>query len=200
MKKHLTLLLLLLCTMAFGQKRKLVYSYENTATLLQFLDENKVSYDLKDLATLNQLAYWVEYYNAEKLTVPSVYLFDSEGKRIIEDFDFAACGQTLNGLDSLEKIKAYKKEPEVTLNTWLSELDFPFTEEKPFTEPYDLYIIIFYGKLIKTKTSNPTAFNWYNSIKANANTAVKIKPILVSIDLMDNWEIPAELKKHLGIE
>src|SRR5687768_235911 len=113
--------------MAFGQKRKLVYSYENTATLLQFLNESKVSYDAEDLATLNQLAYWVEYYNTEKLVVPSIYFFDSEGKRIIEDVDFAACGQTLRGLDNLEKIRAYKKEPEVTLNTWLSELDFPFT-------------------------------------------------------------------------
>jgi len=183
---------------SFAQKQKLVYAYENPKSLLEFLDESKVNYDLKDLAVLDHPADWIDFYKKKKLSVPTAYFFNSEGVKIVEDFDATTCGQVINGLESIEKIKSYKKDVNDTINSWLSQIDFRFTKDEIFTDAYDMYVIIIYGKLIKTKTSNPTAFNWYNSLKKN--NKIKIKTILLSIDIMDDWELSQEFKTEFGLK
>lgn len=196
--KNYFYLILLFGIAAFAQKEKLVYGYENPKSLQEFLDENKVNYDVRDLAVLDHPADWLDFYKKKKLSVPTAYFFNSEGVRIVEEFDAASCSQVINGLESIEKIKSYKKDPNETINTWLSQVDFRFTKDEIFNEAYDIYVIVIFGKLIKTKTSNPTAFNWYNSLKKNNN--LKIKTILLSIDIMDDWELPQDFKNEFGLK
>jgi hypothetical protein len=200
--KNFSYLVILVSSLSFAQKNKLVFAYENPAKLLQFLDKSQVNYDTKDLAVLYQAADWLDLYYKERLTVPSVYLFNAEGNRIINNNEADMCGGIINGIESLEKIKTYKTDTNDTMNKWLEKIDFRFTSEenvqKFLKEPYDLYVIIFYGNLIKTKSSNPTAFNWYNSLKKN--TSIKIKPILLSIDIMDDWRLSPEFKTEFGLK
>lgn len=196
--KNIFYFLLLLGVSAFAQKEKFVYTYENPKVLQEFLDDNKVNYDVKDLAVLDHVADWLDFYKKKKLSVPTAYFFDSAGVRIVEDFDATICSEVINGLESIEKVKSYKKDPNENINSWLSQIDFRFTKDEIFTETYDIYVIVIYGKLIKTKTSNPTAFNWYNSLKKNSN--LKIKTILLSIDIMDDWELPQDFKTEFGLK
>jgi len=194
--RNLFYLLVFLGSLAFGQDKNLIYTYENSKSLGKFLDANKVNYDIKDLAVLQGPKDWLDFYKARRLSVPTAFFFNSEGMRIIENFGADTCPEIINGIETPEKIKAYKAESQVSLNEWLGHVDFAFTNEEIFTQAYDLYVIIIYGKCIRTSTSNDVAFKWYNSVKKNSK--VKIKTILLSIDLMDSWEIPQDFKDEFG--
>lgn len=196
MKSYFYLLLLLGVT-SLAQKNKVVYAYENTKTLIDFLDENKVNYNLKDLAVFYGARNWLDFYNEKRTIVPSAYFYNAEGLLIVEDFDADRCGQVISGLDSKDIINSYKTDPEKSINSFLERIDFKFTQDEIFNEKFDLYVVIVYGKLVKTKTSNPTAFNWYNRLKTNTN--VKIKPILLSIDIMDDWKVTPEFEKEFDL-
>jgi hypothetical protein len=194
--KKLILIMLMVGFNCIAQKSKsVVYSYENTSTLLQFLNDSKVNYDVKDLAVLNHINNWIGYKNKNIIVIPNVFFFNKRGERITEDFNAMSCGQVIKDID---KISSLKTDPNDNISTWLEGLSFPFTNEEVFPEPYDLYVVIFYAKMVKTKTSNPTAFNWYNSLKENKS--LKIKPILLSLDIMDNWEMSDSQKKALNLK
>ena len=182
------------CTVAYRRNVPLELGLENTTTLTRYLDENKVAYDVKDLATLDHINSWIYFNNNKMLSVPEAYFYNKDGFRITEDFKGDRCGAAISGID---KINSYKFDSNDSLNKWMADyLVFPFTQENVFDHAYDGYVVIFYGKVFSKYKTNPTSFNWYNRLKENKN----IKTILLNIDLQDNWEITAEQKKALGLE
>lgn len=181
------------CSITYTKKLEL--KQENKTTLASYLDERKVNYDIKDLATLDHINSWIHFNDNKLLMVPHAIFFNKYGARITENFNEQKCSAAINGI---EDINNYAADTNDNLNKWLADyITFPFTEETIFTEEYDGYVLLLYGKFAG-KSSNAATFNWYRSIREDKS--IKLRPILLNIDLQDNWEMSAEQKKALGLE
>ncbi len=199
MKKLLFTLTFIISFSAFAQKKKPSQhiKIENNSTLQTFLEENDVPINVKDLATLDYLGSWIEFNNNDFLHVPSAYFFNREGYRTAKKFVGERCSQTIKGI---EKIDSYKVDKDENINDWVSKyMAFPFTSEPVFGEPYDAYVIIFYCKCLdEFDDVNATAFRWYKSLINNDK--VKVKAILLNLDIQESWNITDEQKKAIRIE
>jgi len=46
-------------------------------------------------------------------------------------------------------------------------------------------------------SNNETSFNWYKSLKSNKD--LKIKVILINLDVQESWNLTEGQKKFLGV-
>lgn len=60
-------------------------------------------------------------------------------------------------------------------------------------------VVIFYGKYVSShKSINNQSFEWYEEVsKVNKND---VNILLVSLDVMQNWNLTKETKESIGIE
>jgi len=199
MKKLFFALTFVLSISVFAQKKKpsAKFEWENNASLQTFLEEHDVEINVKDLATLDYINSWVYFNNNGYIQVPSAIFFNREGFRIAKDFVGEKCSQTIKGM---EKIDSYKVKKDENINEWVSKyMVFPFTTEPVFGEPFDAYVILFYCKCLDSyDDANAMAFRWYKSLKNN--NKVKVKAILLNLDIQDTWDVGDEHKKILGLE
>lgn len=172
-------------------------NWENNTSLKSYLEENDVEINIKDLATLDYINSWVYFNNNELIQVPNAIFFNREGFRTKKDFIGEKCSTAIK---DMENIDSYKVNKEESINDWVSKyMAFPFTTEPVFDGAYDAYVIIFYCKCLDSyKGVNTTAFNWYKSLKANPK--VKVKVILLDLDIQDTWDVSEEQKKAIGLK
>lgn len=199
MKKLFLILSLFISFLAIGQKNKPTahFEWENNNTLKAFLETNNVEIDVKDLATLDYINSWVYFNNNDFIQVPNAVFFNREGQRIAKNFVGEKCSQAIKGL---EKIDSYKVDKDENINDWVSKyMAFPFTTEPVFGKPYDAYVLIFYCKCLDEYDDvNATAFRWYKSLKENDK--VKVKAILLNLDIQNTWKLSDEQKNAIGLE
>ncbi|MDV6169985.1 hypothetical protein R1T16_16220 [Flavobacterium sp. DG1-102-2] len=200
MKKLLFTLVFIIPFTAGAQNKKKPaahFEWENNTTLTKFLEENDVEINIKDLATLDYIGSWAYFNNNNFIQVPSAIFFNREGYRIAKDFVGEKCSQTIKDMD---KIDTYKVNKDENINDWVSKyMAFPFTTEPVFGEPFDAYVIIFYCKCLNSYDDvNATSFRWYKSLKNN--NKVKVKVILLNLDIQDTWELNDEQKKAIGLQ
>lgn len=191
----ITLALIIFTSCSAQRNKKITFTREDASSLLEYLNDNNVKYDKTDIATLNHINAFIEYNKTEKLVVPEAYFFNKDGNRVSENFQGEACGKVIKNIDKINTTATDKAE---TINDWLKNFDFPISEgQNPFENTYDGYVIINWAKFVGKK-SNSTAFNWYESLKENKD--LKIKVILVSLDIQADWELNDKQKNALGLE
>lgn len=199
MKKLLFILSFFVSFLAIAQKHKPSghYEWENNNTLKTFLETNDVEINVKDLATLDYFNSWAYFDNNGFIQVPNAVFFNREGYRIAKNFVGEKCSQAIKGM---EKIDTYKVNKDENINEWVSKyMAFPFTKEPIFDEAYDAYVVIFYCKCLDSYDDvNATAFRWYKSLKENDK--IKVKAILLNLDIQDTWQLTDEQKKIIGLK
>jgi hypothetical protein len=63
------------------------------------------------------------------------------------------------------------------------------------TDVYDIYVLINWA--IFLDSNNETSFNWYTSLKNNKE--LKIKVILINLDVQEIWNLTDGQKEFLGV-
>ncbi len=185
--------LFLLFFFSISNAQEVTFTNENLKSLLTYLKEQNVAFEIKDLATLKNINNFSFYNTNELLVVPEAYFFNKEGFRV-KGFQGTGCGQLIKDLEKINKKRVDKSD---TITKWTEHLSFFENNEEILLESgYDFFIIINWAKYLPKE--NEISFNWYNSLKVE-NT-YKIKIILLNLDVQDNWILSEAVKKALGFE
>jgi len=186
---------LAICLTATAQKKKSKFSIKTQDELLNYLNEYSVDYDKEDLMVLNDVKTFLNYLQEEKITIPSAYFFNKNGYRVSQEYTGDRCGQVISRPEEMNMVSFDEND---SINEWLKDYTF-FFEGESFDDntEYDSYVIICWASFLHKK-SNRTSFNWYKSIKENKD--LKIKPILLSLDLLSDWEMTDLHRKAFGLQ
>ena len=63
------------------------------------------------------------------------------------------------------------------------------------SDDYDIYVLINWA--IFLDSNNETSFNWYTSLKNNKE--LKIKVLLINLDVQETWQLTDKQKEFLGV-
>ncbi|MCB0432639.1 MAG: hypothetical protein KDD18_06385, partial [Mangrovimonas sp.] len=97
-------------------------------------------------------------------------------------------------LKKLEKVSKMKSDPNQTLANFLNDITILDGSELA-DETIDLYIVITWGKFLSSESE--TSLNWFSSLKKEEN--LKIKVLLLNLDIQERWNLTDDQKKYLGI-
>lgn len=184
-------LFVFLSTICNGQKRELEFKMENDSTIIQFLDSKNIEYSKRQVATLKGIGTFGEFGRAKKLTIPDAYFFTSQGQMIENSGKGENCAAALSKLEKLAKMKF---DPAITLQNFLK--DVTILEHSDFVqENIDLYVIITWGKFASSESE--TSFKWLSSLQNQEK--LKIKVLLLNLDVHEKWNLNEDQKKYLGI-
>ena len=186
------LLIALISFSCFAQKKvEINFKMENDSTILQYLKENKIDFSNNQIATLRGIGTFGEYGRAKKLTVPDAFFFNSKGELIKNEGKGMDCAAELK---KLEKVSKMKSDPNQTLTNFLDDITILDGSELA-DETIDLYIVITWGKFLSSESE--TSLNWFSSLKKEEN--LKIKVLLLNLDIQERWNLTDDQKKYLGI-
>lgn len=186
------LFLSLISFSCFAQKKiEINFKIENDSTIIQYLKENKIDFTNNQIATLKGIGTFGEYGRTEKLSVPHAYFFNSKGELIKNKGKGLYCGAEIK---KLEKVSKMKSDPNQTLENFLN--DITILDGSMLTdENIDIYIVITWGKFLSSESE--TSLNWFSNLKKQEN--LKIKVLLLNLDIQERWNLTEGQKKHLGI-
>lgn len=191
MKYFLTISIILFSVNSFFcQKNEIKFKLETENSLIEYLNRNDVLYSLEEIATLKDIQAFSKYSKEEKLVVPEAFFFNKDGYLIKNSSKSINCGSSVKHLKKLSSAKYNVNEK---FTDWINE--FTFLDKKVDSENYDLYILINWA--IFLDDYNEVSFNWYKSIKEKKE--LKIKVILVNLDVQENWNLNENQKEYLGI-
>lgn len=192
MKSIKIICLVLISYSAFAQKKvEINFKMENDSTIIQYLKENKIDFSNNQIATLKGIGTFAEFGRTKKLTIPEAYFFNSKGERIKNNGRGVYCGVEIK---KLEKISKYKTDPNQTLENFLN--DITILDGSQFAdENADIYIIITWGKFASSESE--TSLNWFTNLKKQEK--LKIKILLLNLDVHESWNLSEEQKSYLGI-
>lgn len=191
MKFYLSLLFCFFCSLVLCQKVDITFKSVNQDSLINYLNKNQISYDLDDLAILKDIKVFGNYSATQRLAVPDAYFFNTDGFLLKNKNKGISCGANIKDLSKIMKSKIDSNQP---LSNWLDELTFLGTETF-LSETYDLYVFINWALFLDS--NNETSFNWYRSLKEKKE--LKIKVILVNLDVQETWHLTEGQKQFLGI-
>ncbi len=191
MKFFLSILFCLFSSLVICQKVEITFKSVNQDSLFNYLNKNQISYDLDDLAILKDIKVFSNYSATERLAVPEAYFFNKDGFLLKNKNKGISCGATIK---DLTKIMKSKIDINQQLSTWFEELTFLGTQPS-LEETYDIYVLINWA--IFLDSNNQTSFNWYQSLKENK--VLKVKVVLVNLDVQESWNLTKGQKQFLGI-
>jgi hypothetical protein len=191
MKFLFSLLFVLFSSLAVCQKVEITFKSVNQDSIFNYLAKYKISYDLDDLAILKNIKVFSNYSVTERLAVPEAYFFNTDGFLLKNKNKGVSCGATVKDLSKIIKSKIDSNQ---RLSNWFDELTF-LGNETFLSEKYDLYILINWALFLDSY--NETSFNWYRSLKEKKD--LKIKVILVNLDVQESWDLTEGQKQYLGI-
>lgn len=166
------------------------FTIENKETLNNYLIDNEVKLEENDLYTIKDFNSFVYLNNNDKLQVPEILFFNSNGYLVKNRFNDNECSQVIN---EIEKINSLKFNKNVTINDWLKYIS-PLHQD--LTEKNNIYVIINWAKFVDK--FNEQSFEWYNQLK-NSNSNLKINCILLNLDIQEKWNLTEQQKKALNI-
>ena len=190
MKIFLGIIFSIASSLAFCQNVKIDFKIENQNSITKYLDEKKVEYTLDDIAILRDIKVFGDYGKTERLVVPEAYFFNKDGFLLKNNNKGVGCGASIKNLSKILKSKYDVNE---TISTRLKDYKI-LGNNDVLTEQYDIYILINWA--IFLDSNNETSFNWYKSLKSNKD--LKIKVILINLDVQESWNLTKEQKKFLG--
>jgi len=137
------------------------------------------------------------FFNNGYLEVPGAHFFNRDGYRVDNNFKATNCGQVIKNADKINTATISDKKE--LLNTFAEDLEFMAIPNESLFR-YDAYVIITWGIFAdkESHASNETAFKWYKSLKENYPD-MKIKVMLLNIDLQEKWHLTKEEEEILGI-
>ena len=191
MKFFLSILFCLFSSLVICQKVEITFKSVNQDSLFNYLNKNQISYDLDDLAILKDIKVFSNYSATERLAVPGAYFFNKDGFLLKNKNKGISCGATIK---DLTKIMKSKIDINQQLSTWFEELTFLGTQPS-LEETYDICVLINWA--IFLDSNNQTSFNWYQSLKENK--VLKVKVVLVNLDVQESWNLTKGQKQFLGI-
>ncbi len=191
MKFFLSILFCLFSSLVICQKVEITFKSVNQDSLFNYLNKNQISYDLDDLAILKDIKVFSNYSATERLAVPEAYFFNKDGFLLKNKNKGISCGATIK---DLTKIMKSKIDINQQLSTWFEELTFLGTQPS-LEETYDICVLINWA--IFLDSNNQTSFNWYQSLKENK--VLKVKVVLVNLDVQESWNLTKGQKQFLGI-
>lgn len=176
----------------FAQKNiSIDFNIENEESLKAYLTENKVSFENDDLYYIKDFNSFAYLNNNDKLQVPEILFFNSNGYLVKNRFNDNECSQVINEIEKINSLKFNKK---ITINDWLKHIS-PLNQD--ITENGSLFIIINWAKFVDK--FNEQSFEWYKELK-NQNSNLKVNCILLNLDIQENWNLTEQQKKALNIE
>ena len=184
------LIFILYAGFSYSQNNQIKFKLENKNSLIEYLDANQVSYSFEEIATLKDIRIFSEYSKTKKLAVPEAFFFNKDGFLIENNSKAISCGSSVKHLKKLASAKYNANEK---FSDWVEKLTI--LDKKDDLENYDLYILINWA--IFLDANNEVSFNWFKSIKDK--TELKIKVILVNLDVQENWNLTEGQKEYLGI-
>ncbi len=191
MKIFLGIIFSIASSLAFCQNVKIDFKIENLNSITKYLDEKKVEYTLDDIAILRDIKVFGDYGKTERLVVPEAYFFNKDGFLLKNNNKGVGCGASIKNLSKILKSKYDVNE---TISTRLKDYKI-LGNNDVLTEQYDIYILINWA--IFLDSNNETSFNWYKSLKSNKD--LKIKVILINLDVQESWNLTEGQKKFLGV-
>ena len=191
MKIFLGIIFSIASSLAFCQNVKIDFKIENQNSITKYLDEKKVEYTLDDIAILRDIKVFGDYGKTERLVVPEAYFFNKDGFLLKNNNKGVGCGASIKNLSKILKSKYDVNE---TISTRLRDYKI-LGNNDVLTEQYDIYILINWA--IFLDSNNETSFNWYKSLKSNKD--LKIKVILINLDVQESWNLTEGQKKFLGV-
>lgn len=172
---------------------QITFKRESKESMVKYLEDKGVQFDAEDIATLHDLNVFKQYYTNQMLSVPEAYFFNKDGYRVSKELRGDSCGQSIKNAKKINKIAFDDKQ---IFWDWIKTYSFPFMKENDSTN-YDAYVIITWAVFAHTN-SNETAFKWYKSLKENKD--MKVKVLLLNIDVQTDWQISDENAKILGLQ
>ena len=191
MKIFLGIIFSIASSLAFCQNVKIDFKIENQNSITKYLDDKKVEYTLDDIAILRDIKVFGDYEKTERLVVPEAYFFNKDGFLLKNNNKGVGCGASIKNLSKILKSKYDVNE---TISTRLKDYKI-LGNNDVLTEQYDIYILINWA--IFLDSNNETSFNWYKSLKSNKD--LKIKVILINLDVQESWNLTEGQKKFLGV-
>lgn len=191
MKFFLGILFSLISSIAICQNVTIEFKIESQNSIIEYLDNKRVEYSLDDIAILKDIKVFGDYGKTERLVVPEAYFFNRDGFLLKNNNKGISCGASIK---NLSKILKSKYDSNQTITAWLSDYIILGDKETLFKE-YDIYILINWA--IFLDSNNEVSFNWYKSLKSNKD--LKIKVILINLDVQESWNLTEGQKKFLGV-
>lgn len=198
MKKLLFLsFIFILASCTITKKVSFDLKKETDSSMLAFLDKNNVEYKKEELATLNSAYAYGLFSNNGYLQVPEAHFFNRDGYRVNDNFKGAGCGQVIKNADKINTAPVSDKKEQ--LNAFAENFDFMAIPNETQVK-YDAYVVISWGIFADKDVheANETAFKWYKSLKKDFPD-MKIKVILLNIDLQEKWHLTKEQEEVLGV-
>ncbi len=175
------------------KKRDIEFKIEDDASLIQYLNERKIDYSIDQLATLLNTKAFNTYAQAGRLKVPDAYFFNSKGERIVKTAKGTSCGVEIKKLAKIAKSKSDATDLLLDFLKNVSVLD-----HSDFSSgDADVYVIITWGKVLAEDSE--TSLSWFSHLKKIEDDGVKVKVLLLNIDVQRKWNLSDAQKKHLGI-
>lgn len=201
MRKFIVLFLLFFtisCTIT--RRATINFTEENNTSLIALLDAKDISYNKDDIAVLKDFRTFVVYNDTDKLVTPEAYFFNKDGYRVVNNFKGTRCGLVINNIQEVNN--APVQENKEHINDWLKDFTYLSLDSQHNKQvDYDVYVIITWAKFvdhISDGAANKISLDWYKSLKENPD--LKIKTILLNIDIQESWALSDEHKEALGME
>lgn len=191
MKIFIGVIFCLISTLTFSQKIAINFKIENEKSIVDYLDEKKLVYNLEDIAILKDIKVFSDYGNTERLVVPEAYFFNKEGFLLKNKNKGVGCGASIK---NITKIIKSKFDTNQQIKNWLKDYQILGTTDVSSDE-YDICVLINWA--IFLDSNNETSFKWYTSLKNNKE--LKIKVILINLDVQEIWNLTDGQKEFLGV-
>lgn len=177
------------------------FKEENKGSLISFLDAKEADHEEEDVAILKDFRTFIAYNDNKKLVAPEAYFFNKDGYRVVNNFKGTSCGLVINNIQEVNN--APVEESKEHISNWLK--DFAFLSDSSHhtntEDDYDVYVVISWAKFadhIAKGSINETTLSWYKSLKEN--TDLKIKTILLNLDVQESWALSDEHKEAIGMK
>ena len=194
MKYILVLLLTFTSLLTNAQKKRdIEFKIEDEASITQYLDERNIDYSIDELAMLSNTKAFNTYAQAGNLKVPDAYFFNSKGERLVKTAKGTSCGVEIK---KLAKIAKSKSDSTDLLTNFLKNVSVLDSSDFSSGEA-DVYVVITWGKVLAEDSE--TSLSWFTHLKKVADKGIKVKVLLLNIDVQSKWNLSEAQKKHLGI-
>jgi len=195
MKKSLILLLFFVssCMITHTRNAKIDFALETKESLENYLSDNNLEFQRNDLYSLNSIYTFAEFNDQNKLNLPEILFFNKEGKQVKNVFNKKECSNIISDFEQVNNLEIddSKASFENLLKNNLKPLYFKDIKKDVVSA------VIFYGKFVSShKSINKQSFTWYEEISKYDNVNV----LLVSLDVMEEWNLSEETRKSIGIK
>lgn len=195
MKSYLYLLSFLLLSFWGSAQKKIQINFalQDEASLKAYLSSKKIGFSEENLYTLRDFKSFAYFNNNDKLQVPEILFFNSEGYLVKNRFNNNECTEVIS---DIEKVNRYKSDKKVTLEDWLHFIS-PLKEQQSAIDHKKITVIINWA--IFTDHYNEQSFEWYTKIRA-LSLFSKINCIFLNLDVQQKWNLTEKQKAALHIE